>query len=139
MGIRKNTENRLTLFRECDICGQRIITTADTPWMRQVQVQENGKKRKLTKYYCSSSCLKASYRHIGWYDGKAEERKRERDKHRDPIKRAESWKRYYAANGDKVKAHRMAYYWANHDDELASVRFYRKKRKILKKGAANET
>ena len=99
---RKDAESRSTLFRECDICGQGIVTQADTPWMRQVNVTEDGKRRQLTKYYCSSSCLKASYRNIGWYDGKAEERRNEKDKARDPVQRAIASKLYYEAHREEI-------------------------------------
>lgn len=37
MSVRRNTTNRLTLFRTCGTCGRSIVTTADTPWVRQVE------------------------------------------------------------------------------------------------------
>ena len=37
MSVRRQTANRLTLFRTCGTCGKQIVTTADTPWVRQVE------------------------------------------------------------------------------------------------------
>ena len=34
MSVRRQTANRLTLFRTC---GKQIVTTADTPWVRQTE------------------------------------------------------------------------------------------------------
>lgn len=31
MSVRRQTANRLTLFRTCGTCGKQIVTTADTP------------------------------------------------------------------------------------------------------------
>ena len=39
MSVRRDTPNRLTLYRECAICGRPIVTTAATPWMRMVEEQ----------------------------------------------------------------------------------------------------
>ena len=72
MSVRRQTANRLTLFRTCGTCGKQIVTTADTPWVRQV---ERDGKRQATTYFCSEGCFAASYKHIGWFDGKAEERR----------------------------------------------------------------
>lgn len=73
MSVRRDTTNRLTLFRTCGTCGRSIVTTADTPWVRQV---ERDGKKQATTYFCSERCFAASYKHIGWYDGKAQERRR---------------------------------------------------------------
>lgn len=129
MSVRRNTTNRLTIFRECVTCGQRIVTTAETPWVRQMPFQ--GKKQAIC-YFCSSECFQASYKHIGWYDGKAEERRRQKDANRSPEQRAKQWQRYYAEHGAEVRAHRMERYWKNHDEELDSNRYHREKRKLLK-------
>lgn len=43
MSVRRQTANRLTLFRTCGTCGKQIVTTADTPWVRQVE--RDGKKQ----------------------------------------------------------------------------------------------
>ena len=45
---RKVVDKRLTLFRTCGICGKSFVTTADTPWVRQVP--RDG-KRQATTYY----------------------------------------------------------------------------------------
>ena len=37
MSVRRQTANRLTLFHTCGTCGKQIVTTADTPWVRQVE------------------------------------------------------------------------------------------------------
>ena len=54
MSVRRKTSNRLTLFRKCFICGKDIVTTADTPFVRQI-ANVNGKKQ-ATVYFCSESC-----------------------------------------------------------------------------------
>lgn len=48
MSVRRQTANRLTLFRTCGTCGKQIVTTADTPWVRQV---ERDGKRQATTYF----------------------------------------------------------------------------------------
>ncbi len=58
MSVRRQTANRLTLFRTCGTCGKQIVTTADTPWVRQV---ERDGKRQATTYFCSEGCFAASY------------------------------------------------------------------------------
>ena len=83
---RPYAEKRLTLFRICGTCGKTIVTTADTPWVRQVP--RDGKKMATT-YFCSEGCYAASYKHIGWFDGKAEERRRLKDRNRDPERERE--------------------------------------------------
>lgn len=54
-----------------------------------------------TTYYCSEGCFAASYKHIGWFDGKAEERRRQKDQNRDPERERERWRRYYAAHREE--------------------------------------
>jgi hypothetical protein len=39
MSVRRQTANRLTLFRTCGTCGKQIVTTADSAYARR--------KRKL--------------------------------------------------------------------------------------------
>ena len=129
MSCRRKTTNRITLYRECAICGKSIVTTADTPWMRQMP--HNGKNQAIC-YFCSSACYQASYKHIGWYDGKADERRRIKDMNRSPEKRAEQWKRYYLDHGDDIRTKRMERYWNQHEEELANNRYYRKKAKLVK-------
>lgn len=61
MSVRRDTTNRLTLCRTCGTCGRSIVTTADTPWVRQV---ERDGKKQATTYFCSERCFAASYKHI---------------------------------------------------------------------------
>ena len=125
MSVRRNTKDRRTLFRICGICGKSIITTADTPWVRQVP---QGEKKQATVYYCSTGCYQASYKHIGWYDGKYKERKQEYDANRD---RREYNSAYYAAHREEICARKRAQYWADHDGSLKTLAYQRKKRKLL--------
>lgn len=126
MGVRRQTKNRLTLFRECGTCGKTFQTTADSPWIRQI---ERDGKKQATTYYCSSPCFQASYKHIGWYDGLAKERKRLRDEQRDV---REKNRRYYAAHAEQERERQKARYWANHDDSLETLRYNRRKRKLVR-------
>ena len=116
MSIRKNTANRLTLFRECYACGQRIITTADTPFMRQM-TNVNGKKQ-ATVYFCSESCKQSSYK----------QREKTGRRSRD---RTEWRKQYYARNKEKEKAYSKARYWADPEAAREANRHARKKRKLI--------
>lgn len=45
MSVRRNTTNRLTLYRVCYTCGKSFRTTADNPFMRQMY-NVDGKKQK---------------------------------------------------------------------------------------------
>lgn len=128
MSVRRNTTNRRTLFRECGTCGKSIVTTADTPWVRMVATIEDGRQRQITTYYCSTGCYQASYKHIGWYDGKYAERKRQRDAQRD---RRDYSNRYYAAHREEICARKRAQYWADHEGSLKTLAYQRKKRKLL--------
>ncbi len=129
MGVRRNTKNRLTLIRNCAICGKSFLTTADTPFMRGV-VSDG---RQITCYYCSESCKLASYKHR--FDGKAKERKRERDKNRD---RSEWWKKYYAEHGEeKRERERRRRADMSEEERAEEGRFYRKKRKLLEAANGN--
>ncbi len=85
MGVRRDTPNRLTLYRTCATCGRGIVTTASSPFMRLVQADGHAK----ISYYCSERCKAASYKHL--FDGRAGDRKRERDAARS----AEKNRRYY--------------------------------------------
>lgn len=126
MGVRRKTvlTGRKTLFRTCDICGRPIVTTADTPFVRQIL--RDG--RQITVYYCSETCKKASYKYSGWFDGKAEERRKEREENRDI---REKNKRYYAAHAEQMRE-RARRYRSEHPEEVRmSNEFYRKKRKLL--------
>lgn len=122
MSVRRHTTNRLTLYRHCGICGRGIVTTADTPFMRQIS--EGG--RQITKYYCSEGCKSASYKHK--FDGKAEERRREKEARRDI---QEKNRRYYAAHSDKERMRARERYWADPDKARADMAYQRKKRALI--------
>lgn len=125
MSLRRNTTNRLNLHRQCHTCGRWIMTTADTPWMRQMYNVDG--KRQKTCYFCSSSCFQASYKHIGWYDGKAEQRRQEKDARRDT---REKNRRYYAAHREQ-ELERARKYRAEHLEECReAVRYNHHKRKL---------
>lgn len=125
MSVRKNTTNRLTLYRTCGTCGKQIVTTADTPWVRQVA--RDGKKQATT-YFCSEKCFAARYKRIGWYDGKAEERSRAREAKRD-------WKaksrRYYAAHAEELREKARQRRAENPQRVAADNAYQRRKRKLL--------
>lgn len=76
------------------------MTTADTPWVRQV---ERDGKRQATTYFCSEGCFAASYKHIGWLDGKAEERRRLKDRSRDPEKERARHRAYQQAHREELR------------------------------------
>lgn len=123
MGVRRNTTNRWTLFRPCAVCGKQIVTTADTPFVRSVREGD----RQITRYYCSESCKLASYKHK--FDGKAEERRKERESRRD---RSAWWKRYYAEHGEqKREKERQRRSAMSAEERSAEGRYYRKKRTLL--------
>lgn len=122
---RQDVEKRLTLFRCCGTCGKSFTTTADTPFVRQVP--RDGKKMATT-YYCSEECHKASYKHVGWFDGKAEERRKEREAKRDIH---EKNRRYYAAHADEMRERRRKQYYADPEREKADRAYYRRKRALL--------
>ena len=126
MGCRRNTNNRLTLFRTCYVCGKTFSTTADTPFIRQIP-NVDGKKQK-TCYFCSEACKASTYKHL--FDGKAQERKRERDRKRD---RREWWKQYYAQNADHLRERtRQRWQSMSPAERSEEGRFYRKKRTLQK-------
>lgn len=130
MSVRKQTANRLTLYRTCGTCGKNIVTTADTPWVRQV---ERDGKKQATTYFCCEKCFAASYKHIGWYDGKAEERRREKEARRD-------WKaknrHYYAAHAEERREKARLRRLANPGLAAADSAYARRKRKLLAAEAA---
>lgn len=129
MSVRRKTTNRMTLYRQCGACGKSIVTTADTPWVRQLY-NVDGKKQKTT-YFCSEKCYASSYKYIGFYDGKAQERRRERDRNRDPEKEKARYKAYKEGHREEINAKRRAHYWEHREEELASGAYQRKKRKLL--------
>lgn len=125
MSARRNTTNRLTLYRTCGTCGRQIVTTADTPWVRQV---ERDGKKQATTYFCSEKCFAASYKHIGWYDGKAEERRKLKEARRD-------WKtknrKYREAHAEELREKARLRRLANPGMAAADSAYNRKKRKLL--------
>ena len=125
MSVRRNTTNRLTLYRTCGTCGRQIVTTADTPWVRQV---ERDGKKQATTYFCSEKCFAASYKHIGWYDGKAEERRKLKEARRD-------WKtknrKYREAHAEELREKARLRRLANPGMAVADSAYNRKKRKLL--------
>ena len=115
MAVRKkNAQSRLTLVRECYMCGQVVLTQADTPWVRQLYNVE-GKKQK-TVYFCSESCKKASY--IYNMDGHAEERKQAK---RTPEQIREKNRRYYLAHIEKERARSRAAYHSRTPEENQAI------------------
>lgn len=126
MSIRRNTTNRLTLFRECYVCGQTMVITADTPFMRQLK-NVDGKKQK-TVYFCSESCKNSTYKHL--FDGLAWLRKKEHDANRD-IK--EKNYKYYHDHEEKLRERRKQQYYAmTHEERDKLNEFRRKKRNVNK-------
>lgn len=125
MSVRRNTTNRMTLYRTCGTCGRQIVTTADTPWVRQV---ERDGKKQATTYFCSEKCFAASYKHIGWYDGKAEERRKLKEARRD-------WKtknlKYREAHAEELREKARLRRLANPGMAAADSAYNRKKRKLL--------
>lgn len=125
MSVRRNTTNRLTLYRTYGTCGRQIVTTADTPWVRQV---ERDGKKQATTYFCSEKCFAASYKHIGWYDGKAEERRKLKEARRD-------WKtknrKYREAHAEELREKARLRRLANPGMAAADSAYNRKKRKLL--------
>lgn len=113
MGVRRDTPNRLTLYRTCATCGRGIVTTASFPFMRLVQADGHAK----ISYYCSERCKAASYKHL--FDGRAGDRKRKRDAARS----AEKNRRYYEAHREQEKARQKARYWADPEARRADLRY----------------
>ena len=125
MSVRRNTTNRLTLYRTCGTCGRQIVTTADTPWVRQV---ERDGKKQATTYFCSEKCFAASYKHIGWYDGKAEERRKLKEARRDLKTKNRKYREAHAEElREKARLRRLA----NPGMAAADSAYNRKKRKLL--------
>lgn len=124
MSVRRNTTNRMTLFRNCHTCGLVIVTSAASPFMRQMY-NVDGKKQK-TCYFCSERCKRASYKHL--FDGKADERRKAREASRNV---SEKNRRYYAAHAEQERRRAKERYWADHDGSLSGLAFQRKKRKLM--------
>ena len=128
MSCRRNTANRLNLIRACGTCGKEFGTTADSPWMRQVLTDG----RQLIKYYCSQSCFRASYKYRGYWDGKAEERRKEREANRDISAKN---RLYYERHREQELARARARYWAAPEAARADNAYQKQKRKLLREEA----
>lgn len=125
MSVRRKTNNRLNLYRQCHTCGEWIWTTADTPWVRQLY-NVGGKKQK-TCYFCSSACKEASYKMPHHGKGKINSEERARKRRNTP----EENRRYYIAHAEQERARARARYWANPEAARAANRYSREKRKLL--------
>lgn len=126
MSVRRpDAMSRKTLFRDCFICGRHFSTTVETPFVRQI-ANVKGKKQ-ATVYFCSEVCKRKSYKHI--FDGKADERRKERETNRD---KKEKNRNYYLKNADKIKENRMKYYYEKRDECIKSSKYQREKQKLLK-------
>lgn len=95
MSVRRKTDFRLTLIRSWGMCGREFVTSAASPWMRQLP--QDGKKQATT-YFCSESCYAKSYKHIGFYDGKTDQRRAERESQRDSRERSRIYNAKNAEN-----------------------------------------
>lgn len=133
MSVRKKTTNRLTMHRSCGTCGRMITTTADTPWLRQIP--RDG-KRQASTYFCSEACFAASYKHKGWFDGLAAQRRKEKESHRD-IRTKNA--RYYAAHRVQMQLRRRRQYRSDPEASRRDNEFYRCKRKMLAEQNKKET
>lgn len=123
MSIRKKTDKRLTLHRQCYTCGKWMFTTASSPLMRQMP-NVNGKKQ-ATVYFCSKTCKDKTYKHK--FDGLADVRRMEREAKRDYT---EKNRKYYYSHWDELREKRIKKYWENHEEMLENLRYQRKKRKL---------
>lgn len=124
MSVRRKTANRLTLYRTCQTCGKNIVTTADTPWVRQIVIDG----RQVTCYFCSETCKRESYKHPGWWDGLADARRRAKEAARDV---REKNRRYYAAHAEQERQRAHKRYWADPESARKDNRYQREKRRIL--------
>ena len=124
MSVRRNTDNRLSLIRTCHTCGKVFPTTADSPFMRQIQ-NVDGKKQK-TCYFCSEACKRASYKHKGWWDGLTQSRRAARAS----ATSKERNRRYYAAHAEKERQRARERYWSDPEAAREANRYQRKKRRL---------
>lgn len=102
MSVRRQTANRLTLFRTCGTCGKQIVTTADTPWVRQVE-----------------------------RDGKAEERRKLKDRNRDPEKERARNRAYQQAHREELREKARLRRLAHPGQAAADSAYARRKRKLI--------
>lgn len=117
MSLRRDTTNRLTLYRSCGTCGRTFTTTADTPFIRQVP--RDGKRQAIT-YYCCESHYRASYKRDPY-------RHSEKVDRRTPEQIREKNRRYYAANAERERQRAAEYRAANYEQCLDAVRLYKRK------------
>lgn len=128
MSVRRKTGNRLILFRTCHTCGKSIVTTADTPFVRQIVIDG----RQVTCYFCSEGCKRDSYKHSGWWDGLADARRKEKEAARAQEKN----RRYYTAHAEKERRRARARYWMDPEAARAASKYQRVKRKSMKANLA---
>ena len=107
-----------------------MITTADTPFMR---LMPYGGKKQATCYFCSETCKQASYKHK--FDGKHEERRRQKELARD---RTEANRRYYIENRARILDKKKALYWQNPEEYRARSN-YNKEKARRKQLESNQT
>lgn len=124
MSVRRKTANRLTLYRTCHTCGKSIVTTADTPFVRQIVIDG----RQVTCYFCSETCKRASYKHTGWWDGLADARRKAKEATRDT---KEKNRRYYDTHAEQERQRARERYWSDPESARADNRYQREKRRIL--------
>lgn len=125
MSVRRKTDNRKNLYRQCWICGKWFWTTADTPWVRMLY-NVGGKKQKIC-YFCSSACKEASYKMPHHGKGKINSEERSRANRHTP----EENRAYYVANAERIKERKRAKYLVDAEAAREANRYNRKKRKML--------
>ena len=118
MSVRRATADRRTLYRVCGGCGRSFCTTADTPWLRSM---EQPGKRYASVYFCSASCYADSYK----------------QRQKDPQKKKNDGRKYYAANREKLKAYAMQRRRADPGAAAKDSAYARRKRKLLMTGDDN--
>ncbi len=65
---------------------------------------------------------------MSWYDGKTEERRKEKERNRDY---KEKNRKYYEKNKEKERARARERYWSNPEKARADMAYYKRKRKLL--------
>ncbi len=96
------------------------------------QMPRDGKKQAIT-YFGAEKCHAASDKHIGWFDGKAEQRRAEREANRD---KREKNRRYYAAHREEMIERARRYREANPGVAAADSAYARQQRKLLQQAAS---
>ena len=134
MSVRRQTANRLTLLRYCETCGKAITTTADTPFVRQMP---KGVRRQATVYFCAESCEQARYKYI--FDGKAHERRLQKDRNRDKEKERERHREYYTTHAEERRQKAKLRRQETPGMAAADSAYHRRKRKLLIEEAGYES